>query len=75
MIRVRVELCAEPMGGGDPVREPMSREPKGLGRASLYVCAVPASRPAWHYTPRVVPHHTRARVPLEGLLIFWYKRT
>jgi starch phosphorylase len=71
---VRVELYAEPMQGGEPVRQPMNREPMGLGSASLYACDVPASRPASDYTPRVVPHHTLARVPLEAPWILWQDR-
>jgi starch phosphorylase len=71
---VRVELYAEPIAGGEPVREPMRPQSPSPGRASRYGCEVPASRPAWHYTPRVVPHHPLARVPLEAPWILWQER-
>jgi starch phosphorylase len=28
-------------------------------------------RPSWHFTPRVVPFHPEARVPIELPLIAW----
>ncbi|RMD80207.1 MAG: glycosyltransferase family 1 protein [Gammaproteobacteria bacterium] len=73
---VRVELYAEPLGEGEePVREPMRREAALTGAVGgyLYVGRVPASRPAEHYTPRVVPHHPQAAVPLELPLILWQR--
>jgi starch phosphorylase len=68
---VRVELYAEPLDGGDPVRQPLRREPIGLEGACRYVGEVPDARPATHYTPRIVPHHALARVPLEASWILW----
>jgi starch phosphorylase len=62
------------MDGGDPVRQSMSREPLGLGSACIYVGEVPDTRPPSHYTPRVVPHHALARVPLEAPWILWQDR-
>lgn len=71
---IRVELYAEATDGGEPVRQEMRREPVGLASASVYVCELPASRPASHYTPRVVPHHALARAPLEAAWILWHDR-
>jgi hypothetical protein len=34
---------------------------------------VPAARPAWHFTPRLVPHHPEVRVPLEAAYIVWQR--
>ena len=34
---------------------------------------LPATRPAAEYTPRVVPWHASARVPLEANHILWYR--
>jgi glycogen phosphorylase len=34
---------------------------------------VPASRPATDYTPRLVPYHPDARVPLEANEILWQR--
>jgi starch phosphorylase len=71
---VRVELYADASDAADPVRQPMSREPMGLGGVCVYACAVPDSRPASHYTPRLVPYHALARVPLEAPWILWQDR-
>ena len=54
--------------------KPMRRERMGLGSARTYVGEVPASRPASHYRPRVVPHHALARVPMEAPWILWQDR-
>ena len=43
----------------------------GLTAGFHYVGRVPASRPASDYTPRVIPHHDAARVPLEAPWILW----
>ena len=40
--------------------------------ACVYRGAVPASsRPWWHFTPRIVPHHPDAFVPIEAPFIVW----
>ncbi len=43
----------------------------GLVNAHLYQGAAAATRPAGHYTPRIVPFHPDAAVPLEASQIFW----
>lgn len=72
---VRVELYADPVGGdGEPVREVMARG-RRLAEAGAYEYAarVPAARPAGDYTPRLVPHHPDARIPLEAPHILWQR--
>jgi hypothetical protein len=39
---------------------------KAPGVAQIYLAVVPATRPASDYTPRVIPHHPHASVPLEA---------
>lgn len=39
----------------------------GAGNAYLYSARISASRPAEHYTPRVVPYFDGAAVPLGGI--------
>ena len=34
---------------------------------------VPANRPASDYTPRVIPYHPKASVPLEAPQILWQR--
>ncbi len=72
---VCVELYAEPEGGeGGPVRRAMTRgEPlTGALNGYLYTAQMPATRPAGDFTPRIVPCHTGAQVPLEATRILWY---
>ena len=41
----------------------------GTSGGYLYVGRVPGTRPAGHYTPRVVPSHADARIPAEATFI------
>lgn len=41
------------------------------GNMHLYRASVPSSRPAADYTPRVIPFHPDASVPLEAPYILW----
>jgi len=38
----------------------------------LYTGTVPAARPSSDFTPRLVPFHPGASVPLEAPFIRWY---
>ncbi len=70
----RVELYAEGVNGGDPVRQEMMRGPQIVGaNGYLFRGQVPRNRPATDYTARVVPHHPGARVPLEEARILWQR--
>jgi len=69
----KVELYADPRGEGAPDREPMTAckacaAPEG---GLIYSAEVLAARPASDYTPRIVPHHANASVPLEASEIVW----
>jgi starch phosphorylase len=70
---VQVELYADAVNGWAAVREAMKAEdtPRAPAGAPVYRASVPATRPAWHFTPRVVPYHPEARVPIEAPLIAW----
>ena len=70
---VRVELYADGMNGGAPVRQEMKRV-RPLADASggyLYSAAVSAARPSADYTTRVIPHCDGVAVPLEDARILW----
>ena len=71
---VRVELYAD--GGKDaaPMTQPMNRGERlgGAESAFTYTAFVPTTRPAAEYTPRLVPQHAGALVPLEAPLILWH---
>ncbi|MEX2208281.1 MAG: alpha-glucan family phosphorylase [Myxococcota bacterium] len=72
---VRVELYASPLDEGDPVQRALAhfRDLEGPGSACEYVGQAPAARPASDYTPRLVPHHEAAIVPLEAPWILWQR--
>ena len=70
---VRVELYADGIEGGDPVRHEMTpvRQLAGVSGGYAYRLAVPAVRPASDYTARVVPQHEGVAVPQEAPWILW----
>ncbi|MGZ8447640.1 MAG: alpha-glucan family phosphorylase, partial [Candidatus Deferrimicrobiaceae bacterium] len=72
---VRVELYADGVNGGAPVRQEMKRV-RRLADASgghLYRAAVPAARPPAEYTARVIPHCDGVAIPLEDARILWQR--
>jgi starch phosphorylase len=72
---IRVELYANGINGGDPVREEMkcSLPPSDASRSCVYHATVPANRPASDYTPRVIPQRIEAAIPLEFGRILWQR--
>ncbi len=71
---VRAELYAESQNSGAPVTVPLIRGEHlvGSSNAFVYKARVPASRPESDYTPRLVPEHAGAIVPLESSFILWH---
>jgi len=71
---VKVELYAEGLDGAAAERHSMSHGERFVGstEAFLYTARVPATRPAADYTPRIVPYHSGAQVPLESSPILWH---
>jgi len=72
---VRVELYADPINGGEPERHAMERGRKAddSGQGHEYGASIPATRPLDDYTPRLLPHHPMASVPLEAPEILWQR--
>jgi starch phosphorylase len=72
---VSVELYAEAQKAGDPTTQAMKRgeRPADASSAFVYSAVVPASRPVADYTPRLVPQHPGALVPLEAPFILWHE--
>ena len=72
---VRVELYANAVDGGPPERHAMERirtlDESGDGYE--YSVSIPAARAVGDYTPRLVPHHPIAAVPLEAHEILWQR--
>ena len=71
---VSVELYAEAQKDQDPITHVMNRGERQAGSTSAfsYSASVPKSRPVAHYTPRLVPRHVGAFVPLEAPFILWH---
>ncbi len=71
---VRVEMYAEPVTDGVPERHVMTCGDALVGEnAWRYTASIPASRPASDFTPRVIPYHLEAFVPIEAQEILWYQ--
>jgi starch phosphorylase len=70
---VRVELYADARDGNDAFVQQMTPIESIAGPANAFVfrAMLETSRPAWHFTPRVVPFHPEARIPIEVPLIAW----
>jgi starch phosphorylase len=70
---VLVELYADGQDGQAAQRLPMTRAGRVEGSANGYVftALVPAARPLSDWTPRVIPDHPGAAVPLEAAQILW----
>jgi glycogen phosphorylase len=71
---VRVELYAEAQKDAAPITQLMNRREVLVGAASgfTYTAFVTTTRPATDYTPRLVPQHVGAFVPLEAPFILWH---
>jgi starch phosphorylase len=71
---VRVELYADGVNGGEPVRQEMKRVRQLVGaNGTIYSTQVPTTRPATDYTARVIPHCSGVAVPLEAAQILWQR--
>jgi starch phosphorylase len=72
---VSVELYAEAKKGEDTITQAMNRGERVVGatNAFTYSTSLPTSRPAADYTPRLVPRHVGAFVPLEAPFILWHE--
>lgn len=72
---VRVELYADPVGEAEPERIAMELNEAPIDARSglIYVADVHTERPAEHFTPRVIPFHPNASVPMEAAPIRWQR--
>ncbi|MFA6920440.1 MAG: alpha-glucan family phosphorylase [Gallionella sp.] len=72
---VRVELYADGINGGDPVRKEMKcvGPHPDASHCRVYHTKVPAKRPTGDYTARVIPHHSWVAIPLESARILWQR--
>ena len=71
---IQVELYADAADGDEPIRQAMVRGESLVGQnVWRYSASVPATRPAADFTPRIVPYHSEAFIPLEAPDILWYR--
>ena len=72
---MRVELYADAINGGEPVRQEMTRVAQLAGEASTYTyrVQVAATRPVTDYTARAIPYCDGVAVPLEAARIQWQR--
>jgi starch phosphorylase len=71
---VRVELYAEGVNGGEPVRQEMIPVRSMVGAdGAIYSTQVPTTRPATDYTARIIPRGEGAAIPLEDARIIWQR--
>jgi starch phosphorylase len=73
---VQVELYADGVNGGAPVRQEMTRGQQLAGAVGchIYGATVSATRLATDYTARVIPHCDGVAIPLEDARILWQPR-
>jgi starch phosphorylase len=71
----RVELYADAINGGDPVRQEMKWERllPGAPEGCVYHATVPAARAPGDYTARAMPQSDGLSVPLEDPRILWQR--
>jgi len=70
---VRVELFAAGRNADGPLRKAMERGVHLPNGGFVYAVSVADDRPSKDFTPRVIPHHPMASVPLETGQILWQK--
>jgi glycogen phosphorylase len=72
---VRVELYANGIDGGDPVRAEMkcAGALPDASRGCVYRATVSTTGPARDYTARVIPQRSGVAVPLESARILWQR--
>jgi len=72
---VRVELYADGINGGDPVREEMkcTQVPADVSRRRICHATISTTRLATDYTVRVIPQRSGVAVPLESARILWQR--
>ena len=72
---VRVELYADGLKGGDPLREEMKFAQVSADATGRYAyqAAVRNTRPANDYTVRLIPQRSGVPVPLESARILWQR--
>lgn len=74
MIKVELYADTKPIDGASPVRVVMNRKGsvEGTDNKFQYECRVAGGRPSGDFTPRIIPYHPEASVPMEASHILWH---
>ena len=72
---LRVELYADPVQENASALVAMTASKSGVdsSEAQIYCAQMSANRPTSDYTPRIVPYHPSATIPLEATQILWQR--
>jgi glycogen phosphorylase len=70
---VAIEIFADGQNGDEPQRTRMDRVSKAADGGFLYSATIESRRGANDFTPRVVPYHQSASIPLEASQILWQR--
>jgi glycogen phosphorylase len=72
---VSVQVYADPESDERPEIHPMvkGKQLEGTNNGFLFQIHIYTQRPAWHYTPRIIPDFESALLPLEANNILWYE--
>lgn len=68
---ISIELYANGVNGNAPVKKPMSMAESQDNGAVIFSATVPADRPSYHYTPRIIPVNSMISIPLECSNVLW----
>jgi starch phosphorylase len=70
-----LELYADGVGGGDPVRQEMECVGQSIAAPGCFVfgASVSAARVSTDYTARVTSHRDGVAIPLEDSRILWQR--
>jgi starch phosphorylase len=71
---IALEIYADPNEDQAPIRVRMTLKQaiSGSDHGYIYTVSVDSSRPASDFTPRIVPYHPDASIPIEEAHILWH---
>ena len=68
---ISIELYANGVDGSAPVKQKMIMDAKQDNGAVVFSATVPADRPSYHYTARIIPVNPVISIPLECSNVLW----
>lgn len=68
---VTIQLYADRVNAFSVIKQNMELRLEEQNGAAIFFAKVPANRPSYHYTPRIVPANSLISIPLECNNILW----